>query len=217
MGGEDLDVPVLEQRLAARDVDLTDHVELVAEQPRDDGGLLGVERGVDAVERRVAAPPAGEALVLRADTWRVRRDLEGASRLRLARERAELVVGRQDDRLVGGRARQVGEVRVRRVERELDGEVVDPLDPAGREDARERRQRRRVLADQPLVGGDDVVRAARTSTPSPSCSPSTRSRARAGGRACSSPASGTRPRSRPPRSRPGRRACAARDPSSARG
>src|SRR4029077_12034069 len=111
------------------------------------------------VQRRLAAPPAGEAVVLRADAWGVRRELETAGALRRRREGSKLVILRQDDRLVGGRAQKVGEAGVGGVAVEHDGEVVDPLDPARRRGALERGEGlgAGVLADETRERRDDVV------------------------------------------------------------
>ena len=154
MGGEDLDIRIVEERATGRDMDLVDKVDLVAQQGGDDGGVVREVLQIDAVERRLSAPPAVERLVRRAHTGRVGGELEGPGPLRRLLEGPGLVVRRQDDRLVGGRAREEGEPSGRCVEVECDRVLVHLLHAVGREDALVGRERLR-----PAVGvGESLVR-----------------------------------------------------------
>src|SRR5438445_11949057 len=113
-------------------MDLTDQVDGAGDQRRVRGGGVRVIGHVDTVEGRMASPPVVVAVVLRAYTGGVRRDLEGAGRLRSAGEAAELVVGGQDDALIRGGAQQVREACRGSVQLELHSEVVDLRDAPGR-------------------------------------------------------------------------------------
>ena len=158
---EDAHVLVREERPPRREVDLPDEVDLLAEERRSRRGIARVVGDIHAVEERLAAPPPGIRVVLRADTGRVGHELERAGRLRRLLEGARLVVRRQEDRLVGRRAREIREARRRGVEMELDGQVVDRLDAARRQHALECRERLRagVRVDEPVERRDDVVGA----------------------------------------------------------
>ena len=156
---EDLHLRVVEHRSAGGELHLVAQVDLATEEAGDHRRLVRVVRDVDAFQRRLAAPPSRVAVVLGADPRRVRGQLERTRRLRRGGEAAELVVLREDDRLVGGRARQIREARRRRVEREFDRIVVHLRDPARGEHAFERREglRARVRVGEALERRDDVV------------------------------------------------------------
>src|SRR6266851_4087349 len=102
----------------------------------------------------MASPPVVVAVVLRADAGGVGGDLEGARRLSGAGEAAKLVVGWQDDPLVGRGAQKVREACRRSVQLELHGEVIDLRDASWREGALERRDGlgSGVGIDQAVVG-----------------------------------------------------------------
>jgi hypothetical protein len=169
----DRDVGVAEERLRPLERHLREDVDRPALDREHDRRGVGEVLDLGAVEvRQPVAPVVGVLGVRDALVDRERLQDEWPGPDSALRERADLVVLRQDDRVVVERRHEVREVAVWPVEVEGHGLLVDLLDVALREHAGERRERRRadLGVGDPVERGDDVVdreRASRRATARP--------------------------------------------------
>ena len=110
---------------------MLDEVDLVALDRDDHRPFFVVELELHRVGVRLLAPVGVVADELRADLWRVAVELERPGAVERLPPVRRIEVGRDDDRVVVGRADERGEVAVRRVEMEDDGCVVGCLGVPG--------------------------------------------------------------------------------------
>jgi hypothetical protein len=157
-------VRVVEERLAARDGEVLDEVDLVALERVHHRRLGVVEDELHPVGVRLLAPVGVVADEGGALLGRELLELERPRALERLPPVGRIEIRRDDDRVVVRRADERGEVAVRRVEVEDDRRVVGRLDVPGREHAAECGLCVRGAAlgvDQFVEGRLDVVRRQR--------------------------------------------------------
>ena len=156
----DRDVGVAEERLRPLEGHLREDVDRPALERQDDRRRVGEVLDLHGVQVRKPLAPVGRVLdIRRALVGRERLQDERAGPDPALRERADLVVRRQDDRVVVERRHEVREVAVRPVEVEVDRLLVDLLHVALGQHAREGRERGRadLGVGDPVERRDDVV------------------------------------------------------------